>query len=136
MGLSLGSSMIPKLGYSWPWSKSDSTILRTSCLKAAPATHSFGPQPELSSPAHYLGPAVNRQPGYCWWDSHSSHHHTPRVNSHTRLACLFWVLAESQNACETNKSCSPCRPAELVHHGLRAQNNNGHWAITGLKYDT
>ena len=49
-----GSSSIPELCYSWPSSKSDSTILRKSCLKHPSATHSFGPQPGLSCPARII----------------------------------------------------------------------------------
>ena len=43
MGLSLGPSMIPKLGYSWPSSNSDSRILSTSRLKDPFAIDMFGP---------------------------------------------------------------------------------------------
>ena len=94
---------------------------------------------QCCSTSHF-GPAVNRQPGYRWWDSHSSHHHTPRVHSHGLVTCLcapvqstaalcnpwaalnlLWAClhpldaAESENACKTNKSCNPCDPAKPVH---------------------
>ena len=49
MGLSLGPSMTPKLGYSWPSSNSDGTIPSTSRLRPL-ATYMFGPHRGLSLP--------------------------------------------------------------------------------------
>ena len=54
MGLPLEASLTPKLCYSWPSSKSDSTILRTSCLKHEFATNMFAPNCRCSSPARII----------------------------------------------------------------------------------
>ena len=54
MGLSLGPSMIPELGCSWPSSNSDSRILSTSRLKHPLATYMFGPHRGLFLPVRII----------------------------------------------------------------------------------
>ena len=54
MGVSLGRSMKPELGSSWPSSNSDSRILSTSRLKPTLATYMLGPHRGPSLPVRII----------------------------------------------------------------------------------
>ena len=133
MGLVLDLSLIPKLCYFSPASRSDRWIRSTSRLKTRLATHSFGPERGCSSPVRII--TLRALTSLRKQRSSASHvlFNIARQRRPLGPETVIWpcLTASNHDICHFYHTHETCPSV-----GLRAQHNNVHGTCTRSFLDT